>query len=251
MAGPELDVAVIGDGPAGLALAAACAKGGARVLVVGPDRPWTATYATWVDDVPALPSSCFGATAPSVVVHTTRRQVLERPYGVLDGGALCDHLGTDLDRLRTVAQGVQHFLWGSRVRVADGDHVDARLVVDAAGRGGQAGALSPPAAWQSAYGVVVDVPPRRFDADRPTFMDLRSVGRTGGPPTFCYVVPVDDGWLVEETVLASREPVDPGWLADRLAVRLGADAPPRDRAAGRVEVVHIPMGGRLPSTHDP
>ena len=251
MTGPELDVAVVGDGPAGLALAAACRDRGVRVVVVGPDQPWIATYGTWVDDVADLPAHCFGATSPSVVVHTTRRQVVERPYGVLDGDALRRHLGGGLERLRTAAEGVQHFDWGSRVRFAEGDDVDARLVVDAAGRGGLAGAPPAPAAWQSAYGVVLDAPPSRFDADRPTFMDLRSVGRSGGPPTFCYVVPVHDGWLVEETVLAAPARVDAGWLADRLAARLGADAPPAGGPAGRVEVVHIPMGGRLPSARQP
>ena len=198
-----------------------------------------------------LPPACFGAIAPSVVVHTTHRQVVERPYGVLDGDELRRHLGAGVERRRGLAQGVQHFTWGSRVRLAGSDDVDARLVVDAAGRGGLAGTPPPPAAWQSAYGVVLDAPPSRFDADRPTFMDLRSVGRTGGPPTFCYVVPVHDGWLVEETVLAAPGRVDAGWLADRLAARLGADAPPAAGASGRVEIVHIPMGGPLPAARQP
>lgn len=252
MTGPELDVAVVGDGPAGLALAAACRERGVGVVVVGPDQPWTATYGTWVDDVADLSLRCFATISPAVVAHARVRHVLHRPYGVLDGARLRRHLGAGLARGPVAAVGVQHFAWGSRVRTDDGD-LDVRLVVDATGRTASrwAGPRPQPVAWQTAYGVVVDTPPIRFDTDLPTFMDLRGVARDGGPPTFCYVVPVGDGWLVEETVLAARAPMDPRWLAGRLADRLGADGPEIVGAANRIETVSIPMGGSLPSGRQP
>ena len=137
MTGPALDVAVVGDGPAGLALAAACARHGLAVAVVGEGRPWTATYGMWVDDVPDLPTACFGHVSPAVVVQGRRRHVVERPYGVVDDERLRGHLAGDLDLRVGRATRVQHFTWGSRI-VADGGDVDARLVVDASGRAGLA-----------------------------------------------------------------------------------------------------------------
>ncbi|MGI9052317.1 MAG: lycopene cyclase family protein [Ilumatobacteraceae bacterium] len=247
-----LDVLVVGDGPAGLALAAACAKRGLSVAVLGPGQSWTATYATWVDDVRDLPYRCFASISPSVVVHARRRHVLDRPYGVLDGAALADHLGRGVQRRTGTARTIQHFAWGSRV-CGEAD-LDARLVVDASGRStpwSGAGRARRPAAWQTAYGVVVDAPPIRFDEDLVTFMDLRIPPGDAERSTFCYVVPVEDGWLVEETALAARPAVDPAWLRDRLAMRLGAEGVTVDEAARRVEAVVIPMGGRLPSRRDP
>src|SRR6185312_2215713 len=63
------DLAVIGDGPAGLALAAAARATGLGVVVVGDGAPWTATYGTWRDDVPSLPGPCFASTSATVIVH--------------------------------------------------------------------------------------------------------------------------------------------------------------------------------------
>ena len=241
MTGPDVDVAVIGDGPAGLALAAACASQALRVVVVGEDRPWTATYGMWVDDVPDLPVGCFGFVSPNVVVHGRTRHMRDRAYGVVDAAALQAHLGGDLTRAVGRATGIQHFTWGSRVLLCGGQ-VDARLVARASGSAGR------PAAWQTAYGIVVDEPPPRFDQDVVTLIDLRSVGGVGEHPTFCYVVPVGDGWLVEETVMAARPEVDPLSLRDRLAARIGPEVV---ASARRVETVVIPLGGPLPNRRDP
>jgi lycopene beta-cyclase len=257
VAGPQVDVdlVIVGDGPGGLALAAACRRRGLDVAVVGTGRPWTATYASWLDDVADvadLPSACFATLAPAVVVHALARHELARPYGVLDGDALRRHLAADLDARVDTVEGAQHFAWGTRV-LTSGGRIDARLVVDAAGRGGpEWGSDRPtPAAWQTAHGIVVADPPARFDRDLPTFMDLRTVPGTAERSTFCYVVPVADGWLVEETVLAARRAVDPAWLAARLAERLGPDGPRIVAGARRTEVVAIPLGGRLPSDRQP
>ena len=241
MTGPDVDVAVIGDGPAGLALADACASRGLGVVVVGDDRPWTATYGMWVDEIPDLLSGCFGHVSPTVVVHGRRRHVVEGAYGVVDTATLWERLDAAVERAAGRATGVQHFTWGSRVLIGAA-HVDARLIARASGSAGR------PTAWQTAYGIVVDEPPPRFDQDVVTLMDLRSVVGGGAQPTFCYVVPVADGWLVEETVMAARPAVDPASLRDRLAARVGA---PVVESARRVEMVVIPLGGPLPNRRDP
>ena len=228
------DVAVVGDGPAGLALAAAARRNGLDVVVVGAGRPWTATYGTWRDDVPDLPGDCFGHVLDAIAVHGHRRHELARPYAIVDNDALRDHLASGLDVVVAPAERIRHMAWGSRVLTADGA-VDARIVVDARGR------TRPGAAAQTAYGVVVAERP----VDGPVLMDLRPAGTAGAVPTFGYAVPVGDGWLVEETVLAARPPVPATSLAPRLAARVGG--PP----VGRTELVDIPMGGRLPDRRGP
>jgi lycopene beta-cyclase len=243
MAGPDLDVVVVGDGPAGLALAAACRRAGLDVVVCGRGDPWRATYGTWRDDVD-VPDGCFAHIAPRVIVHGHRRHVIERAYGVFDNEALRAHLAGGLD-IR-VAEGLwaRHHEWGSRLAV-EGGELDARLVVEATGFPPMLARASPPAAHQTAYGVVVA---ERPDADDDVvLMDLRPLpGAT--TPTFCYVVPVAGGWLVEETALAARPAVAPDRLSRLLGVRAGAEV--LEGATGH-EVVSIPVGGRLPDRRQP
>ena len=81
------DVVVAGDGPAALALAAACSQLGLQVCAVGEGAPWTATYGTWVDEVPAY-REALATTSPIEVVVVDRRIALERHYGVFDNAAL-------------------------------------------------------------------------------------------------------------------------------------------------------------------
>ncbi|WP_214407224.1 FAD-dependent oxidoreductase, partial [Pseudonocardia lacus] len=53
--GTAPDVAVVGGGPAGRALAAACGRAGLRTVLVdrAPDAPWRATYGAWAAELPA------------------------------------------------------------------------------------------------------------------------------------------------------------------------------------------------------
>jgi lycopene beta-cyclase len=204
------------------------------VVVVGGGSPWTATYGTWRDDVPSLPGPCFASTSATVIVHGQRRHVVEREYAVFDNRALRAHLAAGLDVHTGRAERVRPTPWGSTMQTTDGS-VDARMIVAATGHP----ATSPATAAQTAYGVVVGTPPGAVDRTAPTLMDLRPAGT--GVPTFSYVVRVTDGWLVEETVLASRPPVPPTDLAGRLAARIG------HHLARRTELVAIPVGGRLPA----
>ncbi len=215
------------------------------VVVVGEGRPWTATYATWRDDVADLPGPCFASSAANVIVHGHRRHVIERAYGIFDNDRLRAHLAAGLDVRVGRAERIRHMRWGSRVLTSDpdGGDIDARLVVEAVGR--PAAATS---AAQTAFGLVLAAPPPGVDPAAPTLMDLRSAGAARadrGPPSFGYAVPVADGWLVEETVLAARPPVPPADLAARLTARVG------EHTAGRAELVTIPVGGRLPPRRGP
>ncbi len=246
------DVVVLGDGPAGLALGAACVHAGLDTVVVGRATPWTATYAAWVDDVPAH----IGAFASTMQVDAVglRRTTLDRAYGVLDNRVLRESLDV-APRVVAEVVAVDHLLHASVVRcAADVGDLAGRLVVDARGVRADVGVPV-----QTAYGLVLDHRPEVIEGDGGVLMDWRQpVGSTAGPvaarhvaefdhPTFLYVVDLGGGrWLVEETSLAHRRALPAEVLRARLAVRLGADL---TEAAEAVEHVSIPMRPGVPAQH--
>lgn len=256
------DVVVVGDGPAGSALAQACIARGIDAVLIGPDLAWSSTYATWVDDlVGIVDEDTFATTLDGIAVHTDRSRTLRRTYGIIDNDRLREQLRHGLHH---TAGRVGEVLSGDAdrriVRLEDGTELSARLVVDAAGWPSRL--VSRPAhdepAWQTALGVVLDEPPVG-DLGDPTWMDFRPVGSAGGRrstigpndvTTFCYSLPVRDGWLVEETVLAARPAIEPIALLPRLAARLGRHPDEVLAAAKRTEYVRIPMGAALPGTGD-
>ena len=88
------DVAVIGGGPAGRALAGACAARGLRTALVDvtPDRPWRITYGDFTADLPAdLPEVAVAARARGRAVALQERD-LGWEYTVLDVPGLRAHL---------------------------------------------------------------------------------------------------------------------------------------------------------------
>lgn len=263
-----VDVAVIGDGPAGSALAAACRRLGVDVVLVGADDRWTATYSTWIDDLSGLelpdPSAVLQTRLDTVWVHADGAIEVDRPYGVFDNEVLRRHLRTGVDhvvaRVRSVRPDGREL---QRIALEDGAELTARLVVDAAGWPSKFArrADDEAPAWQTALGVVLSEPPDG-DLGQPTLMDFRAVRPSGGGPgpstvgpggvtTFCYSLPVGDGWLVEETVLAARPAVEPIALLPRLAARLGRHPEHVLANAVRTEYVRIPMGGSRPVLDQP
>lgn len=261
--GPHLDVAVIGDGPAGLALAAECARRGLSTTVIGPGEPWSSTYGMWVDDVEStllgreLGETMFTSIAERVIVYGTRRHEVERRYGIVANARVRDHLLAAVDHRRARVEAVEEHAGGARLMTTDG-LIRAGRVIDAAGLAGRAD--DPSIAWQTAYGVVLDsdriargssmAAPATGRATGPAietvFMDWRELPGAPdvGAPTFCYVVEVEGGWLVEETVLTAAPAIDPEALRPRLLARLatlGLAAGTEPLGAGRLEIVRIPM----------
>ena len=260
-----VDVAVIGDGPAGTALAQACVRRGGSVALIGEDRPWTATYATWVDDLPpdlvGRPADVLDVISERVRVQASRTHLVDRAYGVIDNEALrrilrdgVDHIAGRVTAVSAIDPGKRHV-----VTTDDGQEFTARFVVDATGwpPGFAASIAAEPRAWQTAFGVVLPGPPTGA-LGVPTLMDFSAPVRSPWPrgredhwtarvTTFCYSLPVHDGWLVEETVLAATTPIAPDDLAPRLAARLGWSPDELLRNASRTESVRIPMGVPLPA----
>ncbi len=88
----EVDILVVGTGPAGIALAgelARCAGGDIRVGLVGPDVPFVNTYGVWEDEFAELGlSHCLETVFGDAVCHfgegTKGRVAVGRKYGKVD-----------------------------------------------------------------------------------------------------------------------------------------------------------------------
>ncbi len=231
-----LDVLVLGAGPAGLSLAAACARAGLSVAVMAPDpeAAWIANYGAWAAELPKDWRAWAEVAWPEVVVHVddARRHVLPGPYVRVDRRRLQAALLASVpDRRRGTAE----------------DAPAARLVVDTTGaespRVPRRGLADP--GWQVAWGEVLEVegaPPEAL------LMDWRGPAPPAGePPSFLYALPLPDGrWFAEETVLVSRPGVPLEALRARLDRRLDR-MHVRVRARHEVERCRIPMGMPLPT----
>ena len=213
-AGRPVDLAVVGAGPAGRALAHRALAAGLRVSLVDPSptKAWTATYGMYADDCPSwLEPKSIAATASSFAVFTPERRVVQRGYVVLDSGRFQRSLSIDG---ATVTAARAQTVSATEVTCDDGAVIRARFVVDARGAFlvDLAGLTR-----QTAAGAFINSAERDV-----VLMDWRPVS-DGDGPSFSYRVPLGDGRrLVEETCLAGRPPVSVADLAVRNADRGGA-----------------------------
>ncbi|MEZ0339307.1 lycopene cyclase family protein [Mycobacterium sp. pV006] len=222
-----MDVLVVGGGPAGMALAAACARRGLDTGLVdpAPDRPWPATYGMWSAELPGdLPDSVVAARAAGRAIALTEHD-LGWKYAVLDIPALHAHFAGKLTDVDVRSGRVVDSTQPGTVTLADGSMLRARVVVDAAGRWRPLHARSTRriAAEQTAYGLVLDEDAAAplVKAGQALFMDWRADHGETGWPTFLYVIPLGGGEvLVEETSLARRPGLPLSTLRRRLYARL-------------------------------
>ncbi|MEU0886226.1 lycopene cyclase family protein [Lentzea sp. NPDC005914] len=177
-----LDVLVIGGGPAGRALARACAHEGLDTAIVDrhPRRVYTATYGAWADELP--PGTPTKAQSTTVRAYAREEHLIPRTYVVLDNARL-------------------HEL-PPQVQVLNAPTA-ARHTFNATGaRKGRA--------EQTAVGTVIE-----SDNTDTTLMDWRN------GDTFLYTVPLGGNrTLVEETCLARRPGMPLSELRRRLHARL-------------------------------
>ncbi|MFD4367599.1 lycopene cyclase family protein [Rhodococcus sp. NPDC058521] len=218
---PLPDVAIVGLGPAGRALAHRCLLRGLDVLVVdnSPDRVWAPTYAAWEDELPEwLDRSSVASRVPYPAVRAGRPRTLGRTYCVFDTRTLQSIL--NISKAHIVA-GRAVLLATDAVVLENGTVLHARYVVDARGTETRG------AARQTAYGVFLDRASAAPALEGRTswFMDWQ--GDNGADsseqPSFLYAVPTGpDRVLLEETCLVGSPPLSVRVLRERLLHRLEA-----------------------------
>ncbi|MFE4499940.1 lycopene cyclase family protein [Rhodococcus sp. NPDC056743] len=214
------DVAIVGGGPAGRALATRCVARNLSVILVDPHpaRVWTATYAAWRDELPTwLPDAAISSSIHHPSAWAERQTTLDRTYCVLNTPILQSILSTGSTQV--IATKSDH-LTADTVKCADGTRVRAEVVVDARGT-----TLTPRTAQQTAFGIVLDhaAAEPALDGNAAWFMDWRRDNGTAedASPSFLYAVPLDDNrMLLEETCLVGRPPLPLGELKRRLHIRL-------------------------------
>ncbi|QGW24725.1 lycopene beta-cyclase [Dietzia sp. DQ12-45-1b] len=246
--GALYDVAVVGLGPSGRALASRCADAGLSVLAIDPrpDAPWRQTLSLWADQLPPWLSvtqcgvDVLAHSVDAPALHSPGRAVLNRTYSVLDNAALREALplgdGVTVETTAVDDAGLPALT------------ARAHRVVDCRGAGGphNTGPL------QTAYGIVLDEADAApaLGGETALFMDWRADHDDDDlGPSFLYAIPVGgDRVLLEETCLAGLSAPDPAELADRLRSRLvrrgvsrsAIDAP---LDVERVRIPLLPRGG--------
>ncbi|MFN5160355.1 MAG: lycopene beta cyclase [Cyanobacteriota bacterium] len=234
---PAAEVLVIGAGPAALAIIAALAEEGVAVQALAaadPEAPWVNTYGIWADEVEALGlasllehrwSRTLSWFGPEPTFHG-------REYGLFHKQKLQHHWLGVAERAGVVwhrgsAARLVHHVDGSTVSTAEGQQLQARLVVDASGHQPVFvnRRLDGPVAGQAAYGIVGRFSAPPIEPGQFVFMDYRPdhlrPEELAEPPTFLYAMDLGDGlFFVEETSLALAPAVPFPTLRDRLHRRL-------------------------------
>lgn len=262
-----VDLAVVGGGPAGLAVAQRVAEAGLSVCAIDPSPAlvWPNNYGVWVDEFDAMGlSHCLDAVWPSASVFIDDRRVksLDRPYARVARRKL---KSTMMDRC--VAHGVRfhqakvvkvvHNEASSLLICDDGVAVPATVVLDATGFSRCLVQYDKPynPGYQVAYGILAEVDEHPFDLDKMLFMDWRDSHLPEGSeikernrrvPTFLYAMPFSPTRIfLEETSLVARPGLAMDDIQERMAARL-RHLGIRVRSVEEDERCVIPMGGPLP-----
>ncbi|MEM7738381.1 MAG: lycopene cyclase family protein [Deinococcota bacterium] len=245
------DVLVIGTGPAGLAITAACAELGLDTACLSPDanspKAWSNTYGIWHDELPAHLHNTLHHTWTEVYARGKSQQPrsnqhlgmagarnLNRAYSLFDNSKLQTHLleicaKGNVTWLVGTAEHIHHNLDTPSTTVvanAGAEH-DSRLVIDASGHTSKF--VTRPCAnlaYQLAYGFVGTFSAPPITPSSMMLMDfddsyLRADERQQA--TFLYAMDLGDGrFFVEETALAARPKLPFEVFKDRLERRLAA-----------------------------
>ncbi|XP_078443255.1 lycopene cyclase [Wolffia australiana] len=262
-----VDLAVVGGGPAGLAVAQQVSAEGLSVCCIDPSPQtiWPNNYGVWVDEFEAMGLlDCLDATWPGAAVHidSATKKLLHRPYGRVNRKQLklkmmqnCVSNGVSFHQAKVLS--ASHGPEQSDLVCSDGSAVSARLVLDATGFSRCLVQYDRPynPGYQVAYGILAEVEDHPFDLDQMLFMDWRDDhlakdeelrGRNSRVPTFLYAMPFSkDRIFLEETSLVARPGLKFEDIQERMAARL-KHLGIRVKRIEEDERCVIPMGGPLP-----
>ncbi|KAI4386551.1 hypothetical protein MLD38_004478 [Melastoma candidum] len=265
--GVVVDLAVVGGGPAGLAVAQQVSEAGLTVCSIDPSPKviWPNNYGVWVDEFEDMDLlDCLDTTWSGAVVFIdeNKKKDLGRPYGRVNRKQLkskmllkCISNGVKFHQAKVIK--VIHEESKSLIICNDGVTVQASVVLDATGFARCLVKYDKPynPGYQVAYGILAEVEEHPFDVDKMVFMDWRDSHlkddaelkeRNARIPTFLYAMPFSSNRIfLEETSLVAR----PGLAMEDIQQRMIA----RLRHLGiKVKMIEedercvIPMGGPLP-----
>lgn len=254
-------IAIIGAGPAALAVANALGLRGERVRVIAPDptAAWVPNYGGWADQFSSdFGEKFFEQTYAAPCVRLPRggkptEKVLRRRYARIHKTRLQEHLLASLrasgaEFIQETLAAVEPGPETDRLVFESGRTLEASLVIDASG------ARSPfvnrhnneKNAFQLAYGQTIQTKPHGFKCGEMRFMDFSGTSEDQAVPTFLYAMPLSHNQLfVEETVLATRQQVSFDYLKNKLNHRLAQEGIEVEGVLDE-EFCRIPLGLPLP-----
>ncbi|XP_020589473.1 LOW QUALITY PROTEIN: lycopene beta cyclase, chloroplastic [Phalaenopsis equestris] len=269
---PTIDpiaLAVVGGGPAGLAVAKRVSEACLSVCSIDPfpNLVWPNNYGVWVDEFAAMDLlDCLDASWSSAFVYidnsTTNCKLLSRPYARVDRRRLksrmlgsCISNGVRFHQSKVL--NVVHEESRSLLFCSDGTIIPAAVVLDATGFSRCLIRYDKPynPGYQVAYGILAEVEEHPFELDRMVFMDWRDSHlkfrsdlkrRNDALPTFLYAMPFSsDRIFLEETSLVARPGIPIEDIQERMVERLRHLGIKIKRIEEDERCV-IPMGGPLP-----
>ncbi|XP_007028557.2 PREDICTED: lycopene beta cyclase, chloroplastic/chromoplastic [Theobroma cacao] len=265
--GTVVDLAVVGGGPAGLAVAQRVSQAGLSVCSIDPSPKliWPNNYGVWVDEFEAMDLlDCLDTTWSGAVVYIDdqKKKDLGRPYGRVNRKQLkskmlqkCISNGVKFHQAKVIK--VIHEESKSLLICNDGVTVQATVVLDATGFSRCLVQYDKPynPGYQMAYGILAEVEEHPFDVDKMVFMDWRDSHlinnkelreRNSKIPTFLYAMPFSsDRIFLEETSLVARPGVPMNDIKERMVARL-RHLGIKVKSIEEDEHCVIPMGGPLP-----
>lgn len=265
--GLVVDLAVVGGGPAGLAVAQQVSEAGLSVCAIDPSPKliWPNNYGVWVDEFEAMDLlDCLDTTWSGAVVFIDdqSKKSLDRPYGRVNRKQLkskmlqkCISNGVKFHQAKVIK--VIHEESKSLLICNDGVTVQAAVVLDATGFSRCLVQYDKPynPGYQVAYGILAEVEEHPFDVDKMVFMDWRDSHlnndmklkeRNSKIPTFLYAMPFSNNRIfLEETSLVARPGVPMEEIQERMVARL-RHLGIKVKSIEEDEHCVIPMGGPLP-----
>ncbi|CAN4109171.1 unnamed protein product [Withania somnifera] len=255
--GVLVDLAVVGGGPAGLAVAQQVSEAGLSVCSIDPSPKliWPNNYGVWVDEFEAMDLlDCLDATWSGAVVYVDddRTKDLDRPYGKVNRKQLKSKM-----MQKCILNGVIHEEAKSMLICSDGVTIQAKVVLDATGFSRCLVQYDRPynPGYQVAYGILAEVEEHPFDTSKMLFMDWRDSHlnnnmelkeRNRKVPTFLYAMPFSSNRIfLEETSLVARPGLRMDDIQERMVARL-SHLGIQVKSIEEDERCVIPMGGPLP-----